>query len=253
EVRTVIKHVTKRLRRHWPHTCIVWRGDSHYGRVEAMEWAENSGEDYIFGLGGNAVLDARVAETADNLRFHHAASSEAKLRTYTSFMYQANSWARPRKVVARLECSLQPDSGGEITSTGMRQEGDIRYVVTSLKGPAEHLYEDVYCHRGQMENLIKLHKAQLASDRMSCHSATANQVRLAFHTAAYWLMLAVRDAIPQTDPLERAALATTRERLIKIGARVLEPFARIRTQLPTICREGALSRTVAPGIMPSAP
>jgi len=153
EVRTVIKHVTKRLRRHWPHTCIVWRGDSHYGRVEAMEWAENSGEDYIFGLGGNAVLDARVAETADNLRFHHAASSEAKLRTYTSFMYQANSWARPRKVVARLECSLQPDSGGEITSTGMRQEVDIRYVVTSLKGPAQHLYEDVYCQRGQMDSV----------------------------------------------------------------------------------------------------
>jgi hypothetical protein len=84
----------------------------------------------IFGLGGNAVLDARVAETADNLRFHHAASSEVKLRTHTSFMYQANSWARPRKVVARLECSLQPDTGGEITSTGMRQEVDIRYVVT---------------------------------------------------------------------------------------------------------------------------
>jgi hypothetical protein len=70
-------------------------------------------------------------------------------------------------VVARLECSLQPDTGGEITSTGMRQEVDIRYVVTSLKGSAQHLYENVYCQRGQMENLIKLHKAQLASDRMS--------------------------------------------------------------------------------------
>jgi Transposase DDE domain group 1 len=66
EVRTVIKHVTKRLRRHWPHTRIVWRGDSHYGRVEAMEWAESNGEDYIFGLGGNTALDAQVAETADN-------------------------------------------------------------------------------------------------------------------------------------------------------------------------------------------
>jgi hypothetical protein len=49
----------------------------------------------------------------------------------------------------------------------MRQEVDIRYVVTSLKGSAEHLYKDVYCQRGQMENLIKLHKAQMASDRMS--------------------------------------------------------------------------------------
>src|ERR1700755_745668 len=48
EVATVIKHVTKRLRRHWPNTRIVWRGDSHYGRVEAMDWAEDNDTDYIF-------------------------------------------------------------------------------------------------------------------------------------------------------------------------------------------------------------
>ena len=48
---------------------------------------------------------------------------------------------------------MQPDSGGEITSTGMRQEVDIRYVVTSLKGTARHLYEDVYCQRGQMDSV----------------------------------------------------------------------------------------------------
>ena len=68
EVRTVIKHVTKRLRRHWPKTRLVWRGDSHYGRVEAMDWAEEHGADYIFGLAGNAALDALAAETAVNLR-----------------------------------------------------------------------------------------------------------------------------------------------------------------------------------------
>jgi hypothetical protein len=152
-VRTVIKHVTKRLRKHWPNTRIVWRGDGHYGRVEEMERAESDGTDYIFGLAGNPALDALMAETADNLRFHHASSNQAKLRTYASFFYQAGSWDRPRKVVARLECSLQPDTGGEITSTGMRQEVDIRYVVTSLKGTAQHLYEDVYCQRGQMDSV----------------------------------------------------------------------------------------------------
>ena len=252
EVCTVIKHVTQRLRKYWPNTRIVWRGDSHYGRVEAMEWAENNGADYIFGLQGNTVLDAIVAETADNLRFHHAKSCQEKVRTYRSFTYQASSWKRPRKVVARLECSLQPDEGGT-TSNGMRQEVDIRYVVTSLKGPAQYLYEDVYCQRGQMENLIKLHKAQLASDRMSCHCATANQVRLALHTAAYWLTLAVRDAIPKTDPLAKAEFATIRERLFKMAARIIEHAARIRIQLPTSCPEGALFRIVALGIMPSAP
>ena len=247
EVRTVIRHVTKRLRRHWPKTRIVWRGDSHYGRVEAMEWAEDHHADYIFGLAGNAALDALVAEAAVNLRFHHAMSSKAKLRTYASFLYQAGSWRRPRKVVARLECSLQP---GE---AGMRQEVDIRYVVTSLKGSSQHLYENIYCQRGQMENLIKLHKAQLASDRMSCHSATANQVRLVLHTAAFWLMHGVRAAIPQASPLAKCEFATLRERLIKIGARVIEHVARIRVQLPTSCPHAALFRCVALGLMPSGP
>jgi Transposase DDE domain group 1 len=252
EVRTVIKHVTKRLRKHWPNTRIVWRGDGHYGRVEEMERAENDGTDYIFGLAGNPALDALMAETADNLRFHHARSNQTKLRTYAGFFYQAGSWDRARKVVARLECSLQPD-GREGTATGMRQEVDIRYVVTSLEGTAQHLYEDVYCRRGQMENLIKLHKAQLSSDRMSCHSATANQVRLVLHTAAFWLMHSVRAAIPQTSPLAKAEFTTIRERLIKIGAQVIEHTARIRIHLPSSCPERALFRTVALTLMPCGP
>jgi hypothetical protein len=95
----------------------------------------------------------------------------------------------------------------------MRQEVDIRYVVTSVEGSPRHLYENVYCQRGQMENLIKLHKAQLASDRMSCHSATANQLRLVLHTAAFWLMHGVRAAIPRANPLAGCEFATIRERL----------------------------------------
>ena len=44
---------------------------------------------HLFGLAGNAALDALVAEAADNLRFHHAMSSATKLRTFASFTYQA--------------------------------------------------------------------------------------------------------------------------------------------------------------------
>ena len=116
----------------------------------------------------------------------------------------------------------------------MRQEVDIRYVVTSLKGSAQHLYENVYCQRGQMENLIKLHKAQLASDRMSCHSAIANQVRLVFHTAAYWLMHRVRAAIPPAHPLARAEFTTIRERLIKIAARKQDKLYSQRLRRPPV-------------------
>jgi hypothetical protein len=102
-------------------------------------------------------------------------------------------------------------------------------------------------------NLIKLHKAQLSSDRMSCHSATANQVRLVLHTAAFWLMHGVRAAIPQTNPLANAEFATIRERLIKLGARVIEHVARIRIHLPSSCPERALFRTVALSLMPCGP
>src|SRR6516164_9875776 len=126
-------------------------------------------------------------------------------------------------------------------------------VVTSLAGDPRRLFEEVYCKRGQMENLIKLHKAQLASDRTSCHSATANQVRLVLHTAAFWLMAAVRSAIPKTNPLAKAEFATIRERLMKIGGRVIEHIARIRIHLPTSCPERALFRQVALDLMPAVP
>ncbi len=247
EVRTVIKHITKRLRQGWMSTAtrLIWRGDSHYGRVEAMEWLEAHDEHYIFGLGGNAALHAHTAEAAARLRMTHLLSTEPKQRSYMSFEYQASSWKRPRIVVARLEASMQPFDGGE------RQEIDIRYVVTSLSGTAKYLYETVYCQRGQMENLIKLHKVQLASDRMSCHSATANQVRLVLHTAAFWLMQAVRAAIPQSSPLAKAEFTTIRNRLIKIAARVIEHAARIRIQLPTSCPDAALFRSLALGLSPS--
>jgi hypothetical protein len=74
EVKTVIKHITRRIKRHWPATRICWRGDSHYGRVEAMEWCEANDCDYIFGFQGNSSLDARVAEDAETMLLRHAAS-----------------------------------------------------------------------------------------------------------------------------------------------------------------------------------
>ena len=119
------------------------------------------------------------------------------MRRYTETRYGAKSWQCERRVAARIEASTQ----------GL----DIRYVVTNLSsGSAEWLYDTLYCARGQAENLIKLHKSQLASDRTSCRSALANQVRLVLHTAAYWLMLTVRDAIPKPHPLATAEFTTLR-------------------------------------------
>ena len=250
EVRCVIKHLTKRIRTTWTRANIVWRGDSHYGRAEAMDWCDDHSTGYIFGLAGNAALEREVAEISDHLRFWHALSSEPKLRLYRSFDYRAGSWSRPRRVIARIEVSLQPDPT-QVFPEGMRQEVDVRYIVTSLDGDAERLYEGVYCQRGQAENLIKLHKAQLASDRTSCHSATANQVRLMLHTAAFWLMHTVRAAIPEGHALARAEFNTIRLRLLKIAVRVVEHASRIRAHLPSSCVEKALFRSLALGLSPS--
>src|SRR3954467_15515171 len=90
--------------------------------------------------------------------------------------------------------------------------------------------------RGQAENLIKLHKAQLASDRTSCRCPLANQMRLILHTAGYWLMLTVRDAIPKAHALATAEFNTIRLRLLKLGARVVERFPASAWPLPLRAR-----------------
>jgi hypothetical protein len=239
EVCTVLKHLVRRLRRHWPRTRIIFRGDSHYSRPEAMAWCEDNGVDYIFGLAGNTRLDALAAEVADDLRVRRAEAGAEKMRAFTAFAYGAGSWQRERRVIARLEA----------TTRGF----DARYIVTSLKGEARHLYEDAYCIRGQAENLIKLHKVQLASDRTSCQSPVANQVRLVLHTAAYWLMLGVRDAIPAASPLARVEFVTLRLRLLKIGARVVESVTRIRIHFASACPDPALFRLLAGRLASAGP
>ena len=107
-----------------------------------------------------------------------------------------------------------------------------------------------YCARGQMENLIKLHKSQLRSDRTSCSSALANQMRLIVHTAAYWLMLTVRDAIPKSHALAKAEFNTIRLRLIKVGARIIETAARVRIALAAACPNAALFARIAKALSP---
>ena len=84
---------------------------------------------------------------------------------------------------------------------------DTRFIVTNIAGGrAKHLYEKVYCARGRMENVFKEHKLYLKSDRTSCQRWETNQFRLILHTAAYWLMLRVRDAAPKKSQSRRATV-----------------------------------------------
>jgi hypothetical protein len=115
----------------------------------------------------------------------------------------------------------------------------------------EDLYEVHYCARGNAENLIKLHKSQLASDRTSCRSANANQMRLILHTAAYWLMWRVQQAIPKAATLATAEFATLRLRLIKVAARVIETATRIRVAFASACSDADLFRLIAAMLKPA--
>ena len=116
-----------------------------------MDWCDDNGIGYMFGFAGNAALVREVAQISEQIRFAHAQSKVPKLRYYTAFEHQSGSWSRPRRIIARIEASLQPDPT-EANPDAMRQEIDVRYVVTSLKGDPERLYEGVDCqrHAGRM-------------------------------------------------------------------------------------------------------
>ncbi len=191
-------------------------------------------------MAGNAVLDRLIEEIADDTRIRRALDQNPCLRGFAEASYRAKSWKTDRRTCARIEA----------TTKGL----DIRFVVTSIEtGSAEHIYETLYCARGQAENLIKLHKAQLASDRTSCRSPRANQMRLILHTAAYWLMLTVRDAIPKAHALATAEFTTIRLRLLKLGARVIEMASRVRLAFAATCPDAGLIRHIAVVLMPTGP
>ena len=240
EVRGHLRRIVRRIRRHWPATKLTIRGDSHYGRPEAMQWCEDNNIDYVYGLAGNKVLSELVDVEADDIRTRRALDNNPALRGYCETQYEAGTWKKKRRACARIEA----------TTLGL----DIRFVVTNIiTGSAERIYDVLYCERGNMENLIKLHKTQLKSDRTSCRSPLANQMRLILHTAACWLMLSLRDAIPKTDPLAVAEFKTIRERLLKTGVRVIENLHRIRLALAAACPQAALFRLLAGALQPAGP
>ena len=172
---------------------------------------------------------AQVFVQTDDVCVRRATGELAVLRDFTETRYAAKSWPHQRRVVARIEATLK----------GL----DTRYVVTNIAhGSAEWIYSDVYCARGQAENLIKRHKGQLASDRTSCRSPLANQMRLILHTAAYWLVRAIRDVIPDTQPLASSEFSTIRLRLFKIAVRIRETASRIRLAFASNCPDAALFR-----------
>lgn len=210
EAAQVLRHVIARIRSNWPRVEIMVRGDSHYATPEVLDLLEEKRCTYILGLATNRRLAPMAHPWAEDAALRRVQSKKEKLRRFHQATYQAGSWSKARKIIARAEAT--------------RMGSDVRFVVTNLPGSAKVLYEKVYCARGRMENMIKDMKLYTRSDRTSCHRWEANQFRLFLHMAAYWLLRSL---------WRRATFETLRRAFLKIAVRIQELKSRIKVAFPS--------------------
>ena len=203
-----VQRIVQQIRQVWPEVAIILRADSGFCREALMAWCEENGVDYVFGLARNERLRALIEEEmAEAARQQQQRQQPA--RVFGEFSYQTRqSWSRARRVVAKAE--------------QLEGKENPRYVVTSLsceQWPAQRLYEELYCQRGEMENRIK-EQLWLFADRVSAATLAANQVRLYFSALAYVLVQGLRRLGLQGSEWARAQAPTIRLRLLKIAARI---------------------------------
>jgi len=230
------------LRRHWPYTHILVRGDSHFATPEVIDvLAHRRRTDFVFGLAGNAVLLRQATPTLQEARrLHHQRVALAQAhgqappvssRLYDEFVYAAKSWAQPWRVVLKAEVMSAGDNP--------------RFVVTSLGAPPPQMvYEDLYCARGNCENDIKAMKNDLRSDRTSATTFLANAMRLILACAAYALHHALRTHTLHHTALAQAQPSTVILTLFKIATQVKQYKDRILLHLPSSCPVKALLQRV---------
>jgi hypothetical protein len=217
EIARVLWHVIHRIRRHWPKVRILIRGDAHYCAPEVLNLLRRLQCDYILGLAINPKLDALAKPWREQCESRRALG-RPKVRRIHQLTYQAGSWTSEEKVIARVEA----------TEMG----SDARFIVTNLTGRGKVLYENVYCARVRVENLIKDMKLYTRSDKTACSRWQANQFRLFLHMGAYWLLHSVRMAAPKRSRWRGATFATIRAVFVKIACRVEELKTRIKLSFP---------------------
>lgn len=177
-----------------------------------MSWCESNGVGYVFGLARNQKLRRIIGA-----QMHEATAlweqTGRPARVFSEFSYQTKKtkkggWDRARRVVAKAE--------------HIDGKENPRFVVTSLTSeawPAQALYEELYCARGDMENRIK-EQFSLFADRVSTETMRANQMRLYLSTMAYILVSGLRRLGLRATELAEAQVSTIRTKLLKIGAQI---------------------------------
>jgi hypothetical protein len=183
---------------------LYFRGDAAFANPEIYEFLEAEGIGYTIRLPANTVMQNRIGHL---LKRPIGRPPHEVRRYFASFSYQAQSWKKSRRVVVKVEWhpnELYPRVG---------------FIVTNLARPAERVVA-FYNQRGTCEQYIKEGKNAIKWTRLSCRTFAANAVRLQLHALAYNLGNFMRTlAMPKTA--QPWSLTSLREKLIKIGAKVV--------------------------------
>ena len=218
-----LQRIVQQIRQRWSQTLIIVRADSGFCREEVMSWCEQQPQvDFVVGFARNGKLREIIEPQMA------AATAEAKkqgqpARVFTEFLYEtvSGTWGRQRRVVAKAEY--------------LDDKANPRFVVTSLgteAWPAQKLYEELYCARGDMENRIK-EQFSLFAGRVSTESFRANQLRVYFSAIGYVLLQGLRRLGLEGTDLAHAQCSTLRLKLLKIGALIRISVRRIHLLLAT--------------------
>jgi len=208
-----------------------FRGDAAFAIPKLYKTLETAGYFYAIRLRANRVLQGKVAHL---LKRPVGRPPKGVKRVYGDFEYQAVSWDKPRRVVAKVEWhpgELFPRVGFVVTNLPMEPDWIIRF----------------YNQRGTAEQHIKEGKHAINWTRLSCKGMAQNEVRLQLHALAYNLGVFLQG----TDLPEEMAdwsLTSLQTRLIKIGARVVRHARAITFQLAEVAVSGDLFRRILTAI-----
>ena len=183
---------------------IYFRADAAFAMPGVYEFLEAERIKYAIRLPTNKVLQERISYLLN--RPVGRPSNEVR-RYHASFSYQAATWDKPRRVIAKVEWhpgELYPRAG---------------FIVTNMSRPAE-IVVAFYNKRGTCEQWIKEGIGAIKWTRLSCRTFAANAVRLQLHAHAYNLGNFLR-TLAMPEPIKDWSLTSLKEKLIKIGTKVV--------------------------------
>jgi hypothetical protein len=194
-----------------------FRGDAAFANPEIYEYLESEDFRYAIRLPANEVLHRKIG----HLMTRPVGRPSFKPNVFHhTFKYQAQSWRRPRRVVAKIEWH-----NGELFPR-------IGFIVTNLTWRSKRVVQ-FYNKRGTAEQWIKEGKIALTWTRLSCHEFRDNEVRLQLFALAYNLGNFLRRlALPRR--IKHWSLTTLREKVIKIGAKVVRRSRYVTFQLAEV-------------------